>query len=103
MEFYNTRICYGEIGYREGGTMFKLKIVTDKRTKYELAKEISIEDGLLGWECTLNIFGREAVIRTTYKKEGEDWKSVRDDGFTEKLIFLQVDNEIMIGGANYGN
>lgn len=79
--------------------MFKLKIVTDKRTKYELVKEISLEDRRLGWACTLNILGREAVIGTAYEKEGKDWKLVSDSGFTEKLIFLQIDDEIVIGGT----
>ncbi|MDK4481904.1 hypothetical protein MWG07_11040 [Fusobacterium necrophorum] len=83
--------------------MFKLKIVTDKRTKYELAREISLEDGRLGWECTLNILGREAVVGTAYEKEGKDWKLVSDNELTEKLIFLQVDDEIVIGGIKYGN
>lgn len=83
--------------------MFKLKIVTDKRTKYELAREISLEDGRLGWECTLNILGREAVVGTAYEKKGKDWKLVSDNELTEKLIFLQVDDEIVIGGTKYGN
>lgn len=84
---------------QRGGAMFKLKVVTDKRTKYELAKEICLEDGRLGWACTLDILGREAVVGTAYEKQGEDWKLVSDNGFTEKLIFLQVDDEIVIGGT----
>lgn len=103
MEFYNIKICYGEIGYREGGTMFKLKIVTDKRTRYVLTRDILMQDGYLGWE-NLQEFGEDVITgRTVYKKEKEGWKLASDSGFTEKLIFLQVDDEIMIGGANYGN
>ncbi|EFS23438.1 MULTISPECIES: hypothetical protein [Fusobacterium] len=79
--------------------MFKLKIVTDKRTRYVLTRDILMQDGYLGWE-NLQEFGEEVITgRTVYKKEEEGWKLVSDTGFTEKLIFLQIDDEIVIGGT----
>lgn len=84
---------------QRGGAMFKLKIVTDKRTKYELAKEILLQDERLEWVSEINFFRKEAVVGTAYEKEGEDWKLISDNGFTEKLIFLQIDDEIVIGGT----
>lgn len=88
---------------QRGGAMFKLKIVTDKRTRYELAEMILIYDEYLAWKETMNLFGTPTSIEIKYEKEGEDWKLASNNGFTEKLIFLQIDNEIVIGGAKHGN
>lgn len=83
--------------------MFKLKIVTDKRTRYVLTRDILMQDGYLGWE-NLQEFAEDVITgRTVYKKEKEGWKLVSDTGFKEKLIFLQIDDEIVIGGTKHGN
>jgi len=84
---------------QRGGAMFKLKIVTDKRTRYELAEMILIYDEYLAWKETMNLFGTPTSIGIKYEKEGKDWKLASNNGFTEKLIFLQIDDEIVIGGT----